>query len=116
LEAVNRDKPRRADPILEQLKQCPEAFKAGEMIAKMLDSLKYSQGKDPAGDRHVPARRCSRATPRLIGLPIATTIPESPASDGGSARGGMKSQQRSSDKAYCRLGHLPTRGLVWRCR
>jgi hypothetical protein len=39
---------------VEELKQCPEAFKAGEMIGKMLDSLKYSQANDPAGDRYLP--------------------------------------------------------------
>jgi hypothetical protein len=54
LEAVTRDRRRHADPILEQLKQCPEAFKAGEMIGKMLDSLKYGQGNDAAGDRSLP--------------------------------------------------------------
>jgi hypothetical protein len=54
LEAVTSDNPRQADPIVEQLKQCPEAFKAGEMIGKMLDSLKYSQGHAPAGDRYLP--------------------------------------------------------------
>jgi hypothetical protein len=51
LEAVSRPQ---ADPIVEELKQCPEAFKAGEMIGKMLDSLKYSQANDPAGDRYLP--------------------------------------------------------------
>ena len=54
LEAVTRQGCRQADPIVEQLKQCPEAFKAGEMIGKMLGSLKYSQGHDPAGDRYLP--------------------------------------------------------------
>ena len=54
LEAVKSEDPRQTDPIVEQLKQCPEAFKAGEMIGKMLDSLKYSQGHDPAGDRYLP--------------------------------------------------------------
>jgi hypothetical protein len=54
LESVTRENLRQADPIVEQLKQCPEAFKAGEMISKMLDSLKYSQGNDPAADRYLP--------------------------------------------------------------
>jgi len=54
LESVTRENPRRVDPIVEQLKQCPEAFKAGEMIGKMLDSLKYSQDNDAAGDRSLP--------------------------------------------------------------
>lgn len=54
LEAVNSKNPRQADPIVEHLKQCPEAFKAGEMIGKMLDSLKYKQDNDSAGDRFLP--------------------------------------------------------------
>ena len=54
LEAVTRENPRQADPIVEQLRQCPEAFKAGEMIGKMLDSLKYSQDNDAVGDRSLP--------------------------------------------------------------
>ena len=54
LEAVIRDSPRQMDPIVEQLKQCPEVSKAGEMIGKMLDSLKYSQGNQAPGDRYMP--------------------------------------------------------------
>ena len=54
LEAATGDAPRQADPFVEQLRQCPEAFKAGEMIGKMLDSLKYSQGKDATADRYPP--------------------------------------------------------------
>ena len=54
LEAVTRRGCRQADPIVEQLKQCPEAFKAGEMIGKMLDSLKYSQDNDAAEGRSLP--------------------------------------------------------------
>jgi hypothetical protein len=54
LGAVIRDNPKQTDPIVEQLKQCPEVFKAGEMIGKMLDSLKYNQGPEAAGDRYLP--------------------------------------------------------------
>jgi hypothetical protein len=54
LESVTRQNPRQPDPFVEQLKQCPEAFKAGEIIGKMLDSLKYSQDKDPTGNRSLP--------------------------------------------------------------
>jgi hypothetical protein len=54
LEAVTRDNLGQADPIVEQLKQCQEAFKAGEMISKMLDSLKYTQDKDAVGNRCLP--------------------------------------------------------------
>ena len=32
----------RRDPIQEQLRKCPEAFQAGELIGKMCDRLKYS--------------------------------------------------------------------------
>jgi hypothetical protein len=54
LERATRDGPRQTDPFVEQLKQCPEAFKAGEMLGKMLDSLKYSQANNPSGDRYLP--------------------------------------------------------------
>jgi hypothetical protein len=54
LEAVIRENSKQTDPIVEQLKQCPEVFKAGEMIGKMLDQLKYNQGADAAGDRYLP--------------------------------------------------------------
>ena len=53
LEAVNSDNPRPTDPIVEQLKECPEAFKAGEILGKILDSLKYSQLNDQA-ERYLP--------------------------------------------------------------
>ena len=39
---------RQEDPIQEQLRKCPEAFQAGELIGKMCDSLKYSL--EEAGD------------------------------------------------------------------
>jgi hypothetical protein len=39
---------RRVDPIQEQLRQCPEAFHAGELIGQMCDRLKYSH--DEVGD------------------------------------------------------------------
>jgi hypothetical protein len=31
------------DPLVEQLRQCPDAFKAGEMVAKMFDAIKYGR-------------------------------------------------------------------------
>ena len=43
----------RPDPIMEQLKQCPEAFKVGEILGKVFDSVKYEQEEDPA-DRLLP--------------------------------------------------------------
>ena len=42
------------DPIMEQLKQCPEAFKVGEILGKAFDSLKYAQGGAELGDRYLP--------------------------------------------------------------
>jgi predicted NAD/FAD-binding protein len=42
------------DPIVEQLKQCPEAFKVGEILGKAFDSLKYAQHGGELGDRYLP--------------------------------------------------------------
>lgn len=41
------------DPIVEQLKQCPDAFKVGEILGKAFDSLKYGQDEVLA-DRVLP--------------------------------------------------------------
>ena len=42
------------DPIMEQLKQCPETFKVGEILGKAFDSLKYVQDGSELGDRYLP--------------------------------------------------------------
>jgi len=42
------------DPITEQLKQCPEAFKVGEILGKAFDSLKCAQDGGEIGDRYLP--------------------------------------------------------------
>jgi hypothetical protein len=42
------------DPILEKLRQCPEAFKVGEILGKAFDSLKYRQEEALDGDRILP--------------------------------------------------------------
>ena len=42
------------DPIMERLKQCPEAFKVGEILGKAFDSLKYAQDGSEIGDRYLP--------------------------------------------------------------
>jgi hypothetical protein len=42
------------DPIVEQLKQCPEAFKVGEILGKAFDSLNYAQDGAELGDRYLP--------------------------------------------------------------
>jgi hypothetical protein len=42
------------DPILERLRQCPEALKVGEIIGGAFDSLKYRQEEVIDGDRIMP--------------------------------------------------------------
>jgi hypothetical protein len=42
------------DPILEQLKQCPEAFKVGEILGKTFDRLKYELDGAETRDRLFP--------------------------------------------------------------
>jgi hypothetical protein len=39
---------------MEQLKQCPEAFKVGEILGKALDSLRYAQNEREVGERYLP--------------------------------------------------------------
>jgi hypothetical protein len=42
------------DPITEQLRQCPEAFKVGEILGKAFDSLRYAQDGAELRDRYLP--------------------------------------------------------------
>jgi len=42
LEALLADSASHEDPIEEQLRQCPEAFKAGELLGKLFDRIKYN--------------------------------------------------------------------------
>lgn len=42
------------DPVLEKLRQCPEAFKVGEILGKAFDSLKYRQHDVIDEDRIMP--------------------------------------------------------------
>jgi hypothetical protein len=42
------------DPIMEQLRQCPEAFKVGEILGKAFDSLKYAQDGSAIRERYLP--------------------------------------------------------------
>jgi lipopolysaccharide biosynthesis regulator YciM len=44
LEEAKQGRVNANDPIMEQLRQCPEAFKVGEILGKAFDSLKYAQG------------------------------------------------------------------------
>ena len=45
------------DPIMEQLRQCPEAFKVGAILGKAFDSLKYAQDGSEIRERYLPDRR-----------------------------------------------------------
>ena len=61
------------DPIMEQLRQCPEAFKVGEILGKAIDSFKYGQDEPSAGPILASTRRC-HSPARLIGLPLGVSI------------------------------------------
>lgn len=54
LEEATRNRVNNKDPIVEQLKQCPEAFKVGEILGRAFDSLKYAQDGSELGDRYLP--------------------------------------------------------------
>jgi hypothetical protein len=54
LEDAMRGRTNTDDPIVEQLKQCPEAFKVGEILGKAFDSVKYAQDGGEIGDRYLP--------------------------------------------------------------
>ncbi len=54
LDVLTDDADSQKNPIEEQLKQCPEAFKAGELLERALDSLKYSQDEVSQTERWLP--------------------------------------------------------------
>jgi hypothetical protein len=54
LEDATRGRTNANDPIVEQLTQCPEAFKVGEILGKAFDSLKYAQDGAELTDRYLP--------------------------------------------------------------
>jgi len=54
LEEAMQGRTNTKDLIVEQLKQCPEAFKVGEILGKAFDSLKYAQDGNEVGDRYLP--------------------------------------------------------------
>ena len=54
LEEAARGRTNTNDPIVEQLKQCPEALKVGKILGKAFDSLKYAQHGGEVGDRYLP--------------------------------------------------------------
>jgi hypothetical protein len=55
LEEASHGRVNTSDSIMEQLRQCPEAFKVGEILGKAFDSLKYAQGGSELGDRYLPS-------------------------------------------------------------
>ena len=54
LEEATHGRANANDPIMEHLKQCPEAFKVGEILGKAFDSLSYAQDRAELGDRYLP--------------------------------------------------------------
>jgi hypothetical protein len=46
---------RQKDPLQEQLRRCPEAFKAGELVGKICDQLKYDHAEMANGRSLPPA-------------------------------------------------------------
>ena len=54
LEEATHNRVNTNDLIMEQLKQCPEAFKVGEILGKAFDSLKCAQDGGELGDRYLP--------------------------------------------------------------
>jgi hypothetical protein len=53
LDAMTAESIPHRDPIMEQLKQCPEAFKTGELVGKLFDRIKYEDDA-PADERCLP--------------------------------------------------------------
>jgi len=54
LEEATHGRANTSDPIMERLKQCPEAFKVGEILGKAFDSLNYVKDGGELGDRYLP--------------------------------------------------------------
>jgi hypothetical protein len=54
LDLALRDEASKTDPIMEQIKQCPEAFKAGELVGKLFESINYPHDETGGGDRYLP--------------------------------------------------------------
>ena len=53
LDALLASSESQKDPIEEQLRQCPEAFKAGELLGRLFDQIKYDRD-DPGEARSMP--------------------------------------------------------------
>jgi hypothetical protein len=54
LEEVIQNNADTRDPIVEKLKQCPEAFKVGEILGKALDALKCGHNEASHTERYLP--------------------------------------------------------------
>lgn len=54
LDAVMRDSQAERNPIEERLTQCPEAFKAGELIEKMFNAAKFGHHEILEDERLLP--------------------------------------------------------------
>ena len=70
LEAVLNSTTDMRDPIMEQLKQCPEAFKVGEILGKLFDSEQSSRHWSDwtsASGFHPTARRSAMALLHTLG-------------------------------------------------
>jgi len=44
----------RIDPFVERLRQCPEAFTAGEMVGKMFKALQHGEDDSEGEERYLP--------------------------------------------------------------
>jgi hypothetical protein len=53
LDLVSHGARQQENPLEEQLRRCPEAFKAGELVGKVCDQLKYDHG-ETASERSLP--------------------------------------------------------------
>jgi hypothetical protein len=53
LDALTAESAARVDPVQEHLRQCPEAFQAGELLGKLFDRQKY-ESDGASGDRCLP--------------------------------------------------------------
>ncbi|MGD0164717.1 MAG: hypothetical protein ABSB39_19775 [Candidatus Sulfotelmatobacter sp.] len=54
LEEATHGRANTSDPIMEQLRQCPETFKVGEILGKAFDSLNCARDGSELGDRYLP--------------------------------------------------------------
>ncbi len=54
LDVMMRESPVERNPIEEQLKQCPEAFKAGELIEKMFNAVRFGHDAPAEHEKLLP--------------------------------------------------------------